>query len=174
MRWAGLLSDAGELAAFADVGVSEGDEAGIREVFGGGGVTEVHVGGFAVRSDAGPLGAVHQIGIAGAGEVQPHGDHLVGDAVIYGLVIAAGAVGVSEDVVELRAVEDAQAGGCSEGAYVREAVEESVGVAGEEEGTVGENGVSEEMVGGGVEVGSRGRVVGEDRFRARRKCSLYP
>ena len=168
------LPDAGELAAFADVRVGEGDEAGVREVPGGGSVAEVHVSGFAVGSDAGPLGAVHEIGIAGAGEVQPHGDHLVGDAVIDGLVIAAGAVGVSEDVVKLRAVKDAQTGGCSEGADVGEAVEESVGVAGEEEGAVGEERVGEEMVGGGVEVGSWGRVVGEDGFRAGRKCSLYP
>jgi hypothetical protein len=145
------LADAGELIAFADLRVGEG---GVGKVLYGGGVAEVHVVCFAVRADAGPLRAIHKIGVAGAGEVQPDGHHLVGDTVIDWSEIDGGIVGVSEDIGQLRAVEGAEAGRCAEGADVRVPVEESVGVSGEKKCAVGEDGVGEYVVGGGVEVGS--------------------
>ena len=71
-------------------------------------ISDVHVGGFAVGADAGPSGGVHEIGVAGAGELQPDGHHFVGEAMVERLEGGAGAVRASEDVGEFGAVEHAQ------------------------------------------------------------------
>src|SRR6185312_1023466 len=96
-----LLSNAGELGCFADLGIGEGDEGRVGQRFyRERAVAELHVGRFAVGADARPSGAVHEIGVAGAGELQPGGHHFVRQAMVDRLEGGAGAVRASEDVSE--------------------------------------------------------------------------